>query len=432
MSLTRRGVLAAAALAQGSLLSGCFGDDTTQASDSADGAASTERSTSDAATSTPSAAASETATPTATPVAGADLATATANILSEFEWFRTEYDATITQFRIAVNRVLTVVTELEAAENRTEADVETLRAATTELAEFVQANLTDHFAVAPALRTGDNVYVSDLERGVSRGDRELQDQSLALARSFYRRITSNEYVSNELSQRPVYGPLYDMLIPGGATDRIVAIASEDGDFLTWAHPDLDESSADDGIDRHSHRFPSEHRVFTHAHSHSIDHRLSDHANEPAGDRLYAYAYGGGGVALLVDGASYRNRLDDFEPAVTGLFDPVTSESHARGATVLIGTADEEWASTPVHVETFETVEAARDATRTTDAVRSEGVTSLAERDWERIFYDVDGTTIYAYRLRAGPAVFTALPSDVPWERRSEWGSGLAGTWLATE
>ncbi|AXG07500.1 hypothetical protein DU500_14290 [Haloplanus rubicundus] len=429
MSFTRRGVLAAVALAQSNLLGGCFGgtDGTQAGSGSTGGADPTATATPEPTTGEPTATATE--TPTPTPVANADMAAATTNVLSEFEWFRSEYDTTLTQFRIAVNRVYTVLTEIEDAETRTESDVTALRTATTDLAEFVQANLVDHFAVDPALRTGNNVYVRDLERGVSRDDREFQNTAISRAKSFYQRVISNPYISNELSRRPVYGPLYDMLVPGGS-DRIVALVSEDDDFVTWAHPDLDDSTADDGIDRHTHEFPSGHRTFTHAHPHSTPHPLRDHTNEPELNRLYAY--GDDGVSILVDGESHRERLDDFEPALTGLFGPVKSDGRTTGVTLMIGTVGPAWDAVPVYVEAFDSVDAAQAVTESTDPVGSEGVMSLAGRNWERVFYDAAGTTIYAYRLRAGRAVITALPADVPWERRPEWAADLRGTWLAVE
>jgi len=431
MSFTRRGVLAAVALAQSNLLGGCFGGDTngTRAdSGSTGGSAPTATATPKSTTGEPTATEPPTATPT--PVANADMATSTANILSEYQWFKSEYGPTITQFRVTVNQVFTVLTEIEAAETRTESDVDALRTATTDLAEFVGANLTDHFAVDPTLRTANNVYVRDLERGVARDDREFQNTAISRAKSFYQRVISNEYVSNELSRRPVYGSLYDMLVPSGATDRIVALVDADDEFVTWAHPDLDDSTATDGIDRHTHEFPSGHRVFTHAHEHPTTHPIRDHTNEPRLNELYAY--GGGGVAILEDGASYRERLDDFQPALPDLFAPVRSDARTTGVTLMLGTVGAGWDSAPVYVEAFDSVSAARAATDSTDVVDSEGVTSLAGRDWERVFYDAAGTTIYAYRLRAGSTVVTALPADVPWERRPEWASGLAGTWLAAE
>jgi hypothetical protein len=425
MSFTRRGVIAAIALAQSNLLGGCFGggdaDGTRAEGDSTGGGAST-------ATATPEPTATPTGTPTPTPVANADLAAAATDVLSEFEWFDTGYEPAITRFRISVNRVLTVLEDLDRAAERTESDVATLRAATTDLAEFVGSTLVPHFEVDPRLRIANNVYVRDLDRGVGRGDRGFQDAAISRARSFYRRVTTNEYVSNELSRRPVYGPLYDTLVPSGASDRIVALVSEDDDFLTLAHPDRTESSAGDGVDQHVHEFPGGYRVFTHAHAHPTTHRVRDHTNEPRLNELYAY--GDDGVSLLEDAASYRERLDDFEPALTGLFGPVKSDDRTAGVTLMFGTTDAGWDSSPVYVEAFDSAGAARAATERADAVGSEGVTSLAGREWERIFYDAAGTTVYAYRIRAGRTVVTALPADVPWERRPEWAAGLAGTWLA--
>ena len=428
MSFTRRGVIAAVALAQSNLLGGCFGGaDGTQAGSGSTGSDSTATATPEPTTGEPTA--TPTGTPTPTPVANAGMAAATTNVLSEFEWFRSEYDTALTQFRIAVNRVYTVLTEIEGADTRTESDVTALRTATTDLAEFVQSTLVDHFDVDPALRMGNNVHVRNLERGIARGDREFQNTTLSRAKSFYQRVISSVYISNELSRRPVYGPLYDMLVPSGS-DHIVALVSEDDDFVTWAHPDLDDSTADDGVDRHTHEFPSGHRVFTHAHAHSLPHPLRDHTNEPELNRLYAY--GDDGVGILFDTESYRERLDDFEPTLTGLFGPVKSDGRTTGVTLMIGSVGPAWDAVPVYVEAFDSVDAAQAVTESTDPVDSDGVMSLAGRNWERVFYDAAGTTVYAYRLRAGRAVITALPSDVPWERRPEWAAGLRGTWLAAE
>ena len=75
------------------------------------------------------------------------------------------------------------------------------------------------------------------------------------------------------------------------------------------------------------------------------------------------------------------------------------------------------------------VDAARAAVND-DSVGVEGTTTLASREWERIFYDAAETTVYAYRLRAGSTVVAALPSNVPWERRRDPAADLTGTWLA--
>lgn len=434
ISFTRRGLLATVALAQSNLLGGRFGgDDGTRAdgdSSGGGGSAATATATPKPTTSEPTATATATETPTPTPVANADVAAATTDILSEFEWFRAEYGRTISQFRVNVGGVYDVIADIQAADKRTEADVKAFRSASTDLAAFVQSNLVPHFEVAPALRIGNNVYVRDFERGVSRDDQAFQDTALSRAESFYQRVRSNSYISNELSRRPVYGTLYDLLVPGGATDRVVALVSEDDGFVTWAHPDLDDSTAGDGVDRHTHRFPSGNRFFTHAHAHGTTHPLNDHTNEPDLNELYAY--GDDGVALLIDRKSFRERLDDFEPTLTNLFGPIKSDGRTVGVTLLVGTIGRGWNSAPVYVEGFDSVAAAQAATEPTDAVGSEGVTSLAGRDWERVFYDVADTTIYAYRLRAGSTVVTALPLDVPWERRPDWAADLAGTWLAAD
>ncbi|QGX96374.1 hypothetical protein EI982_17105 [Haloplanus rallus] len=431
MSVTRRGLLAAAALAQSSILAGCFdGSNGTTADDgsNADGGSTA------AATGTPEPTgtnATETATATATPVAHADLAGATADVVAEFEWFRTEYPAAIRGLRTRVNRVLGAIGDAETADEATQSHVTALREATTTVADYVRSSLVDHFVVDAALRRGDNVYVRDFERGVTRNDEELQRRALSSARVFYQRAISTEYVENAFSRRPIYGPLYDTLVPGG-DDRVVALVSADDDFVTWSHPDRTESTAGDGIDRHTHEFPSGHRTYTHAHAHSPPHPIGDHENEPQYNELYAVGEDGT-VALLEDTVDYRERLDDFEPVLTDLFGPVRSPSRTAGVTMLIDTVDAGFDAEPLYVERFASPEVARSAVASADdgPVTASGTATFAGRPWDRVLYEIDGTTVYAYRIRAGAAVVTALPSDVPWERRPEWAASLRGTWLDT-
>jgi hypothetical protein len=426
MSPTRRSVLTAVALAQSSLLGGCLGIGGPNETAAEGGPSGGQQTASDQGSAEPTA--TPTATTTATPVARAGLAESTTNLLSEFEWFRTEYDAAIRGFQTRVNGVFGVLDRLESADRLTESDVTAFREATTTVADYVQAELVDHFAIVPALRTGDNVFAREIERGVTRGDQDLLDSGLSRARVFYQRVISRPYVQNEFSRRPVYGPLYDMLVPDGSTNRIVALVSAEDGFVTWAHPDLTESTATDGVDRHTHEFPSGHRTYTHAHANSGTHPLNEHSNEPQYNELYAY--GDDGVALLEDTTSYRERLDDYEPVFTDLFGPVRSDDREYGVTIMIGTADASFDVEPVYAERF-SAPAAAAAAVDDGPVSGEGTTSLAGRQWERVFYDVDDTTIYAYRVRAGATVVTALPSDVPWERRPQWASGLGSTWLAT-
>jgi hypothetical protein len=426
MSLTRRGVLAALALAQSNLLGGCFGG-----SDSGPESTPAGNGGGDAATATatpqPTANATETETATATPVANADLASSTTALLSEFEWYRTEYDPTIQGFRRVANGVLGAVDDLTPSEELTTDAVDELQAATTAVADYVTANLTDHFVVDPALRTGDNVYVRDFRRAVRRGDVDAQDSVLGRTRLFYRRVTTNEYIGNELSRRPVYDALYDMLVPDGSTEMIVALASADGEFVTWAHPDRTESTDGDGVDRHTHEFPSGYRVFTHAHAHSTPHPVRDHTNEPDTDSLYAY--GVDGVALLEDGELWRERMDDYEPTVTDVFGPVRSADRSLGVYCFVAPIGGGFDATPVYVERFDSPDAAATAVESTAQV--DGTTTFAGREWDLIFYDRDGVTLYAYRVRAGSTVVTVAPSPTAWERRPNWAAGLGPTWLGS-
>jgi hypothetical protein len=428
MLVTRRGILATLALAQSNLLGGCFGGSDAGSDDPPpDGGGGGDGSDgTSTATAEPTAEPTETAT--ATPVANADLAASTAALLDEFEWYRTEYEPTIVEFRRVANGVIGVIDDTAPSGDLTSDAVDDLEAATTAVADYAAENLVDHFAVDPALRTGDNVYVRDFRRAVRRGDVDAQDSVLGQARLFYSRVTSNEYIRNEFSRRPVYDALYDMLIPDGSTASIVALAAVDDEFTTWAHPDRTESTADDGVERHTHEFPSGHRVFTHAHTHSTPHPVRDHTNEPETDRLYAYT--DGTVALLEDAELWRERMDDYEPSVTDVFGPVRSSDRSLGVYSFVAPIGDGFDATPLYLERFPTPDAAAAAVEA--GPRTDGTTTFAGREWDRVFYDRDGVTLYAYRVRVGATVVTASPSPTAWERRPNWAAGLGSTWLGVQ
>jgi hypothetical protein len=421
MTLTRRGLLTAA-LAGSGLLAGCSGGpDGTEAESASTGGEGGDATATPAPTTTP------TATATATPTADPDLSATTSAILAEVDWFHTAYGPAIRGLRVTINRTIGTIEDLEAVENPTESDLATLRAATTDVADYVQSKIADHFVVDRALRVGENVYVRDFERALARDDAAMQAAVLSRTRAFYRRAVSRSYLRNAFSRRPIYAPLYDTLVPGEG-DRIVAVADPETDYVTWSHPDRTDSSADDGVDQHVHEFGDDYRVFGHAHGHSAGHSTRNHENEPPADRLYAY--GDGGVALFEDAAPWHDRLDDYEPILTDVFGPVTSPNRARGLYFLVGTVDDAFTSTPLYVEQFDSADAARRAVAPSDAVSTEGTASFAGREWSRIYYQLDDTTVYAYRFRSGRTVVATRPSDAAWEERADWTTGLGPTWIA--
>lgn len=427
MPVTRRGVLAALAIAQSSLLGGCFGGSGDGSDDSpADGGGGGDGGSD--ATPTATSEPTTTATTTTPSVTNPDLAASTTVLLDEFEWYRTEYEPTMQEFRRVANGVLGAADDISPSEDLTTDAAAEFEAATTAVADYVTENLDDHFAVDPALRTGDNVYARDFRRAVRRGDVDEQDSVLRRARLFYRRVASNEYIRNEFSRRPVYDTLYDMLIPNGSTASVVALAAADGGFVTWAHPDRTASTAADGVDRHTHEFPGGHRVFTHAHDHSSPHPVRDHTTEPETDSLYAYA--DGGVALLEDGKLWRERMDDYEPSATDIFGPVRSPNRSLGVYCFVAPIGDGFDATPLYVERFPTPDAAAAAVAAGPGV--DGTTTFSGREWELVFYDRGGMTLYAYRIQAGATVVTASPSPTAWEHRPNWAAGLAQTWLGVQ
>ncbi|MFB6124145.1 MAG: hypothetical protein ABEJ78_11890 [Haloferacaceae archaeon] len=425
MFLTRRGVLALAGLGASGALSGCFGsgNDNPNASNGDD-------TSTPAATPTPT----STATPTPTPKPGPELeyptlARRTSEVWAELDWFATEYASAMRSYVATVNELRTRLDELDVTTGISLDQVDGVQVESADLVDYVEKHLAPHFDVHPALLKADNVYVNNIRRGVRRGDREAQRSAVERARLFYQRVVSEPYIQNELSKRPIYDELYSKLLAPEAENHIFGLLYPDEGFLSVAHPDLTESTADDGVQQHTHEFPSGHVTYAHAHDHSLPHPLTDHRNDPEGRELYAY--NDGSIAILEDTELWRGGLNYFEPLHGDVFAPVRHPDRAAAAYITINGMTSNFTSLPVYIQRFDSVAAARRARDELfrDPAGTSGTETLAERQWHRYFYQIGDVTMYAYLLTVGEFVLTAIPHPDSWERRTEEFGRLGGTWL---
>ncbi|MFB6107860.1 MAG: hypothetical protein ABEJ82_03330 [Haloplanus sp.] len=427
MSLTRRGALSLFALAQSNLLGGCFGNSDADGGSSSGGGSTSTTTPTATPTATETETPTETATRTPKPVRNEALARATGRIGAEFEWLASDYQNAIRGFRVASNAVLTAIDALDVESGLTQEDVDPVETKTTAVADYVSKHLAAHFDVAPALTSGNNVYVQSLQRTIERSDEDAQRSTLARMRLFYQRVGTNEYIANEFSRKPAYDALYARLVPN-SEDRIVAVIDPDG-FRTWAYPDKTDSTATDGVDHHVHTFDGGQRYFTHAHPYDQEHMLRSHQNEPPGDVTYGYA--DGRVDLMEDTEQWRDRMDDYEAAVKGVFEPVKSDGRSRALYCFVSHISNGFVTTPLYVESFDSAAAAQSAVEASlDAeVTALGTETFGGRDWVRTVYDAGDVTLYAYRIRAGAHVVTAAPARDVWDQRPDWNALLKPTWL---
>jgi hypothetical protein len=430
MLLTRRGILALAGFGVSDVLSGCFGssDDGTAASSNGDGGGGGGNGgdSGGGGTSTPN----QTATTTPSlELTYPTLAQRTADIWAELDWFVDDYSNAIQGYISAVNQVLTRLDQLDPSTGITQEQLDRVEASSAELVDYVESNIDPHFDVHPGLLRADNVYINNIRRAARRGDRDAQRSELSLARSFYRRMTSQPYIRNELSRRPIYDTLYSQLVASDSVERVFGLLYPERDFVSVAHPDKTESAPTDGVDQHEHEFPAGHVVYGHVHGHDQGHTLSDHENDP--ERRELYAYKDGGISILEDDVLWRNGLDDFEPLHEDIFGPIRHADRTNALYLTVNGLTQNFTELPIFVQRFGSPTAARDArkelTRKPNGI--DGTEKLGGRQWDRFFYQLGDVTMYAFLIVAGEFVFVAIPNPDTWERRTDQFSRLSKTWL---
>jgi hypothetical protein len=213
-------------------------------------------------------------------------------------------------------------------------------------------------------------------------------------------------------------------------------------FTTQTFSDEYSDRTSDAVRPHAHEFATGQRVYAHAHTHGAGHDIYDHENERPNGIIYAFS--DGAVDILEDTQAWRERVGDYEPAYTNVFDATVARegrvdhAYVTANRLVTGTDnDEQFAGVPVFVQRFESEEAAAAAVETllSTTLGEDGTTSMANREWTRVYYDYDGPNLYANLHQVGEFVIATGVSPRPHRDRSQdqqWPGQLKLSWLGIE
>ena len=445
MNPSRRRVLVLTSSLTLPVLTGCLGGDSGGSNDSTDseddsggGGGDGNGSASEESTATET-----TEEPTPTPEPPREFLERTRTVMDEIAWFGTEYERTRRRFLLAVKPVQEVVARLREQYENTESDVAELRSKTNTLAAFVTEELAPHFDVEMRLRNGENAFVRDFAAAVEQNDKAAEQDALGRLAVFYDRVTSESYVEQNLSASPIEEPLHGDLQAGGEGKLIFGVSYPPGDnFVTQTFSDEYSDQTRDSARPHTHTFRSGQQIVAHAHTYDAGHSITDHTNERPDGLIYTFSEGS--VDILKDTKAWRERVADYEPEYTNVFDAVVArEGRVDHAYVMANTyvtktdSEKQFGSRPIFIQRFEDEQAAVVARETllSTTLGEEGTTTLAGREWTRVFYDYDGPNLYANLLQVGEFILVTSVSPKPHRNRGEtdqWPAQLKGSWLGLE
>lgn len=394
----------------------------------------------------------QTSTGTTTPQAvNAELAEQSSIVARDILWHATEYEDTMRQLRIRANRVLGVVSELRDSDSVTTAELTRLEDATTAMAEFVRQDVQPYYPVDDTVVNGNNRFVQQIRLASERGDTEALDAELQRAATFYRRYARRSFAETQFPNDVVYERLYGLLTRNNSTNVLFGLFHPESGYVAVSHEDRTDDDKTDGVPQHFHEFDTGHVVATIVHEHNEGlHTTGDHRNEPVDRRVYAYNRETGHVDILADDEpntfrmeSNKANTDPYQPERTDIFAPVRVDDADEEFYVEFGYTDDPdedaspFASSLIgQFQTFSTSGAAQDAVESLLAgdVFEQGVGRIIEnredaREWRRVFYTRDGTTLYAYMLAVGRVVVTLAPSRDEWDARADWPGPVAESWL---
>ncbi|WP_136602236.1 hypothetical protein [Salinigranum halophilum] len=441
MDHSRRRMLTLASSLSLPLLAGCTG--MLGSSDEGDSDSAGGSDDSGGGGSAADATATPTETPTPTPEPTSEFLVRTRNVMDEISWFGTQYQRARRRYLLEVKPVTETIAKLKQVNTLTSGDVEELRSKTTALATYVSEELAPHFELDAALRRGNNIYVRNFEAAVQQNDTAAQQDTLGRLDVFYTRATNESYLDQHLSAHPIEAPLHDYLSSDTQGQAIFGVSYPPGDnFTTQTFSDEYSDRASDEVRPHEHEFPTGQRVYAHAHTYDAGHDIYDHENERPNGIIYAFS--DGAIDILEDTQAWRERLGDYEPAYTNVFDAtVTREGRVDYAYVMANRlvtktdSDEQFAGVPIFVQRFESPEAAATGVDTlfSTTLGEDGTVRLANREWTRVFYDYDGPNLYANLHQIGEFILVTGVSPRPHRDRSreqQWPEQLKLSWLGME
>lgn len=452
MDLTRRRLLLATSSVSFPALAGCTG--LTESSNGGDGSNGGGGGSGGGGGNGGEETATETGTETetATPEPTDPFLLRTREIMDQIAWFGSQYQSARRNYLLKLRPVVGTIETLRSRNTLAEADVAELTSKTTALATYVNEELAPYFDLERRLTNGENDLVRNFASAVEQNDTRASQDALSRLAVFYNRAGTESYLNQNLSAHPIEEPLHEMLSSVDVTKVIFGLSYPPGDnFTTQTFSDeIDDEDADDNDENrekdevrpHSHTFPSGQTIYAHAHVYDSGHDIYSHENEPPNGRVYAFS--DGSIDIMKDTEAWRERLADYEAEYTNIFDAVViRDGRVDYAYVMANELvtdvekEEQFEGRPILIQRFQSESAAATAMDTLleTTLGSAGTTTLADREWTKVFYDYDGPNLYGNVYQIGEFVITTSVSQQPHSQRGpkdQWPSQLKSSWLGME
>ena len=399
MDSSRRNLLRLSATFCGVGLAGCSSQDDsisypTDESTGTPNATGTSPPTSEQPTTNPPETTETTPEPSPTPAAYEDLAIRTETIAGEIDWFATEYDDAIADYRNAINRLLRAIEQIRESADISAHDLERLYKGTETVARVTEREIAPHFEVSNRLLTAENDYYRTVKKFADRGDWDRADEELSEMHTFYETRQREYVIGEELSNDPIQGRLLPTLradsIPKELRERRGVQADVDPALFEVYHP---------------------------------------------ASRYGQYAYSN------QDPAVYGKAIDSHDRETFNQFSELQEGFERTGSAFVVANLrsrrqpkrwTHELPNEVISIQRYVSTAAARRAVEQMleASVSEEGTESLGGRSWTQVYYYYDGDITYAYLLQAGRFLLAASPSRTAWEERPDhWTDPLQLTWL---
>ena len=323
---------------------------------------------------------------------GGRLITETNEILSEIEWFATEYDSAIYQYRNthfeAIREIEDLLEVLDDGRPISSHDLDrvsdSLNRGIAVSEDVLEPHFTDHFYFGYI----ENEYISEAQSYRRRSDWPVVRENLEDAREMYRGALTGKATSERYSTDPIYNRLYEFIRGSDVNDRFFELRLE-GPMRNPYKAYVTQGNAEIMYD------PIDGRV-----EESLT-ELYAPFNAPI-DRTHSLLMNAYNEGVL--GPDRTDRIDPRELEPMSLYVQKYKEiDHAQTAYDLI-----------MEDKTVES----------TGTLRPQG------EEWDQVYYHKDESTIYLYAKLVGDFIFVLGQSRDAWDKRSDdWNAHFDGTWL---
>lgn len=331
------------------------------------------------------------------------LAERTRGIVSDVNWFATEYESAIAT-TMAANEA--VVESIEAATTRirrvetTPPEVLTeLEAVTDEAAETATEAMSPHFDPASHIETLADRHLEVLHRFADRGDTERVLEELDRMATAFGDVANRLGLTRRYSRRPIHNRLHRRFLAADPNGRVVRFRHPPTSFSGLAYTP------------HRHLPPDS------------DYVPLTFYGPPIGDDRQAEL-----EALLGPVRAPDEREDELYVVVSNRPErPKHPDRPYEGPPEALG-------GKAMYVQQYPDPEAAEDAFgRITASAATEGTERvLGSTPWYRLYYQDGLAVTYGYLGRAGSFLLAFGFSGTAWEERVSWQGTLPAFWVADE